>query len=238
VDTRRRVVCVGAVLTRELPDAHRTVDQPAVPARRSLVQRFLNLGHRFFDMERSWIPYDERYPDHPIPPELGSLNVSSIRLVNGMRMTFRREAIAAARFERALAAYAVVEDLDAVYRVSRAGAVVQANDARIHHLTAQGGRFPRQVVSQFAALSTVVLHALYSTNHRRSSRRLRWMFLKYAAINMAADLIRRRWSLPKVRAQLFGLALLRRFMAMDEATIVETYARIQRELELTASGRT
>jgi hypothetical protein len=229
-DTRRRVACVGAVLTPEVPDAPRAVDQPPAPSR-------WRLGHHFFDIERVWVPYDECYPDHPIPSELNGLNVSSIRLVNGMRMTFRRDAVAAVRFEEGIAPYGFPEDLDVVYRVSRNGAVIQANDARMHHLTAAGGRWPRQVFAQFMAFNTIILHGLYSTDRRRSGRRLRWMFLKYAAINTAADLIRRRWSLPKVRAQIFGLRHVGRFMAMDEAAIRERYPQIQRELFPSLPGR-
>jgi glycosyltransferase involved in cell wall biosynthesis len=229
-DTRRQVVSVGAALTPNLPDVPRAEGQVTSPSMPTLSRHLAAIGHRLFELESFWVPYDVDYPDHPIPAELKSLNIRRVRLLNGMRMTFRREPLVTTRFEDQLDAYGVPEDLDAVYRVSRHGAVLQAHDARMHHLVAKGGRPPHHLKGQITALSVIFLHALYSTDRRRSTRRLTWMFLRYTAINTAADLLRRRWSLPKVRSQLFGLTQLHRFAGMDEAMIRSTYPLAVRDL--------
>ena len=93
--------------------------------------RFLDFGRRLFSVESDeylWVPYDADYPDREIPAEVRGLNIIRTRLIGGMRMTFRRDAIAAVRFADLLEAYAAFEDFDAVYRVSRRGVLVLALD--------------------------------------------------------------------------------------------------------------
>ena len=144
-DSRALVQAVGAILDDRIPDAPEDASTKASSVTRhqvGLAKRFLDFGRRFFSVEYDrfldfgrrlfsvesdeylWVPYDADYPDREIPAEVRGLNIIRTRLIGGMRMTFRRDAIAAVRFADRLEAYAAFEDFDAVYRVSRRGVLV------------------------------------------------------------------------------------------------------------------
>ena len=250
-DSRALVQAVGAILDDRIPDAPEDASTKASSVTRhqvGLAKRFLDSGRRFFSVEYDrfldfgrrflsvgsdeefWVPYDADYPDREIPAEVRGLNIIRTRLIGGMKMTFRRDAIAAVRFEDLLEANAFWEDFDATYRVSRRGALVLALDARLHHLRAPGGRLSRGVICKLSALNSIVLHTIYSTDRRRSARRLARVFARLALIGLAADVLRGRWALPTPRGQLFALSKVNEIINMSMDKINDYYPRYQREL--------
>jgi glycosyltransferase involved in cell wall biosynthesis len=231
-DADGRILAVGATLDDRIPD-----DPGGVPSataavaapRRGLLAKLVQLSQRLVYIEHFWVPYDADFPSHAIPEGVLPANVIPTHWIGGMRMTFRREAIAACRFAEVLEAYAY-DDLDATYRVSRLGPIVNALDARLHHLVAPGGRLPRGVVAHLAALNAVALHVLYSSDLRRSARRLRRVFLRYACLYAAIDPVRGRWSLPVARGYLRALRQMGRLLRLDADEIQRIYPAYQRAI--------
>ncbi|TVQ19771.1 MAG: glycosyltransferase, partial [Leptolyngbya sp. DLM2.Bin15] len=77
--------------------------------------------------EHLFVPYTGSFPTQSFPtlPE-NQVSIFPVKLFQGFRMTYRRETIANVKFEPALLYYAAGEDLDASYRVSLHGALVEA----------------------------------------------------------------------------------------------------------------
>ncbi len=258
-DSRALVHAVGAILDDRIPDAPEDASTKASSVTRhqvGLAKRFLDFGRRFCSVEYdrfldfgrrllsvnsdefSWVPYDADFPDREIPAEVRGLNIIRTRLIGGMRMTFRRDAIAAVRFADLLAALAACEDFDATYRVSRRGVLVLALDARLHHLHTPGGRLSRGLTYKLGVLNGIVLHTLHSTDRRRSARRLARIYVRNVLIGLAADVLRGRWALPTPCAYLFGLSKINEIINMSSDKLNDYYSRYQRKLiESEARGR-
>lgn len=232
-DVGGRVLAVGATLDNRIPDDPAGAP-PATAAggmpRWGPLAKLVELSQRLVYIENFWVPYDADFPSHAIPEGVLSPNVIRTHWIGGMRMTFRREAIAACRFAEVLEGYASYEDLDATYRVSRLGPIVTALDARLHHLVAPGGRLPRGVVAHLAALNSVALHVLYSTDLGRSARRLRRVFLRYACLYAAIDPLRGRWSMPVARGSISALRDMGQLLRLDADEIQRTYPAYQRAI--------
>jgi len=258
-DFRALVQAVGAILDDRIPDAPEDASTKAPSVTRhqvGLAKRFLAFGRRFFWVEydrflafgrrlfsvdsdvetarrgTSWVPYDADYPDREIPAEVRGLNIIRTRLIGGARITFRRDAIAAVRFPDLLEAISAGEDFDASYRVSRRGALVLALDARLHHVWAPGirQRLSGGLMVKLGLLNRIVLHALHSTDRRRSARRLARVFARDALISLAADVFRGRWALPTPRAHLFALSKINEIINTSSDKLNDYYPRYQREL--------
>ena len=75
-------------------------------------------------------------PDHAFSPR----SRMEVELLSGCNMAYRREVIEALRFDERLDGYALGEDLQFSYRVSRCWKLVLTPDARLHHRHAGGGR--------------------------------------------------------------------------------------------------
>jgi GT2 family glycosyltransferase len=65
---------------------------------------------------------------------------TDVELLSGCNMTFRREVLETHRFDERLAGYALGEDLQLSYRVSRRWRLVLTPDARLAHRHTGGGR--------------------------------------------------------------------------------------------------
>src|SRR5205823_1396812 len=105
----------------------------------------------------SFLPYEGKWPGHAIPPECAHLDLSPAKALNGFRMTFRREVIASEGFLGWFIGYAPLEDLDATYRASRHGVLVNAHAARLCHLTHHAARPNQYSVAAQWVMSNAVL---------------------------------------------------------------------------------
>ena len=192
--------------------------------------------HRFFqrllilDTKEHFIPYEGYFRDYPLPEAVKELRVAQVRIFDGFRMTYRREVFAKEVFEPLFLYYAVAEDSDLSYRVSRHGALAMAVDARLHHYQSGSGRLSMVRVSALGGLNM----ALCLRKHSNNLRRDRWLFYRFILHLMFAqsirDLTNRRWSLPRMRGLLLALRYAPRLFAMSDQDLTEWYPNLQRKL--------
>ena len=90
---------------------------------------------------------------HPLPGWAAGMAVKPVPYMTGFRMSFRRDAIDAARFDEVLLRYAWFEDIDASFRVMRAGAVVVAERAGIYHHRVAASRANGRTMGLWAILN-------------------------------------------------------------------------------------
>ena len=105
---------------------------------------FVNKELLMNDVTVRFVTYSLRgYPVYEIPDALSALDINPVFLMAGFKMTFRRDAIASVQFDAAMISVGI-EDLDASYRVSLNGPLVNANAAFVHHFWAESGRDSRK----------------------------------------------------------------------------------------------
>jgi GT2 family glycosyltransferase len=196
---------------------------------KSRAYRFLWKHLFLMDTELNFLPYDGAFPKHEIPASVRKLNVQSVKLLEGFRMTFRRDAILKEIFEPMFLYYAAGEDMDASYRVSRHGLLLEAVEAKVHHFKSAGGRLSRFKVSVLAALN----QALCLRKHSSDLKRNRQLFYRLMARRMLAetlkDTLTRRWDLPQARAIWVAIKYSRKLFALPDEELAKWYPDFQRE---------
>ena len=176
-----------------------------------------------------FIPYDRSYPTHPLPTTLSALPIDRWPMGVGWGLTFRREICLAEPFEEILINYAAGEDSDMSYRATRRGVYVGARNARLCHLGAAAGRAPTFVWAVFNMLNPVALHALYSTDRRRSKILHRRMLARRVLISLAKDVYYRRWTMPTARGALIALSMVGTVFRKSEQQLRTWYPQFQAE---------
>lgn len=184
------------------------------------------------DISKLWIPYDGALPQHPLPlpAALARLNVYSMPMFHGCRMTYRREAIAQTLFEPLLRYYAAIEDADASYRVSRQGILLEAPDAKLHHFNSGSGRLSRYQVAALSALNQVACLRKHSNDLQRDRRKFRWLMARRTIAELLKDGLSRRWSLPQVRGTLTAWRYAQQIFALSLTELEQWYPRFQQAL--------
>jgi GT2 family glycosyltransferase len=207
------------------------ISETLAPTRRQLLWE-----NRFFrrllilDRKEHFIPYDGYFRDYPLPDAVKEPHVVPVRIFDGYRMTFRREVFAKEIFEPLFLYYAVAEDSDLSYRVSRHGALAMAVDARLHHYQSGSGRLSMVRVSALGGLNMAFCLRKHSNNLRRD-RSLFYRFILHLMFAQSIrDLVNRRWSLPHMRGLLLALRFAPRLFAMSDQDLTEWYPNLQRKL--------
>ena len=233
-DVDKQVVGVSAVMVdTPVDDAGEQSSEEVDNGHRQLrlVDRFEALGHRMLSIEHFLVPYEQKFPDHDVPETIRNLSVRPVRYIHGMRMTYRREAIEREMFEEMFEGYSASEDMDASYRVSRHGALVEISTAKLHHIKAGGGgRLAPFVHTALGVLNHAASHRLHSTNMNRSMRIYRRLLRKKLALEAARDLYKGRWRLPNARGVLFALRHLRDVANCSRYQVRQWYPTFQRKL--------
>jgi GT2 family glycosyltransferase len=195
----------------------------------SFFQRLIWKHLFLMDAGLLFLPYDGDFPKHEIPASVEKLNVHPVQLLQGYRMTFRRDAILKEIFEPLLRYYAAGEDLDASYRVSRHGPLLVALDAKVHHFQSASGRLPRFKVSVLSALN----QALCLRKHSSDLNRNRQLFYRLMARRVLAetlkDALSRRWDLPQARGILVALKYSSKLFTLPDEELAEWYPFFQHE---------
>ena len=207
-DTDNKVVGVGALQTFAMPDDSTSAMELDQPNRPSLRDKLNALFEQELDVERMLLPYDENYPDHPVPPSVSHLNVGSTRYMNGFRMTFRRSIISQIGFDESLKKYASAEDMDASYRASRFGALLNAYDARIFHDKSPNERLSRHTRELLGYMNLAYLYRIKGHDPKRLMMTFSGRLLRRMAVDAMRDASKQRLSFPCVRADLKALSLL------------------------------
>jgi glycosyltransferase involved in cell wall biosynthesis len=184
-----------------------------------------------------FIPYDRSFPNHPLPTTVTPLAVDRWPMGAGWGLTFRREICLAEPFEEILINYAAGEDSDMSYRATRRGVYVGARHGRLCHLGAAGGRVPTFVWAVFNMLNPVVLHALYSTDRRRSRTLHRRMLRRRVLISAAKDVYYRRWTMPTARGAIRALSMVGTVFRKSEQELRTWYPQFQARLYKRAGDR-
>lgn len=219
-DVAGRIAGVGIIGTPTPPDEQPVQAPVEPPARVGWLKAALN---RQLDMDRRFVPY---FPGDRL--DQGEIDVDgrkywTVRLLNGFRMTFRTELGRKVAWCEALLFYALHEDADFSYRLSRLGLLVMAPTGRVCHCQAPGGRLPRAVVDRLRVLNLAALHRVYSPNLASSRRRILATYSRAALLYLFLDLVKRRFSLPTVRAYLWGIARAWSILSAPAATFQDEF---------------
>ena len=211
-DSALRVVGVQAALAEAMP-TETAVQDDAKPVgwkqnqwtmKINPVQHFVWKNIFLMNNEVTCIPYYGTFPQHDVPAEVGALNVHPMRLFHGCRMTYRREVIGQERFEPLLLYYALNEDMDASYRVSKHGLLLEAGDAQLFHCQSNSGRLSRYVVTVLSLLNQAVCVRRYSDDLKRDRRRFYVLMVRRILSEFCKDGLSRRWDFPQLRGVLTG----------------------------------
>jgi GT2 family glycosyltransferase len=246
-DTQRKIAGVGAQEVAAPPPASWLVDLldaggdgNAPPARvgdsasesPARLRRRLrwNLAQLFDRGPGSFLPYEGRWPDKSLPRECAHLRVSPARALNGFRMTFRREVITSEGFLGWFIGYAPLEDLDATYRASRHGVLVNAHAARLCHLVHHAARPNHYSVAAQWVMSSAVLHAVFGHDRQALARAWRRRVRRFLLLELVKDLAKRRFTLPNFRGILHGARHLSQIYRMTPDELRRWYPRVQSAL--------
>jgi glycosyltransferase involved in cell wall biosynthesis len=238
-DNGRSVVGVNATNVAAPPDAS-PGSEVSVPTEFTSAKNYGPVARWVRHQLRAddiFIPYDRSYPAHPLPTAVAALAVDRWPMGAGWGLTFRREICRAEPFEEILINYAAGEDSDMSYRATRRGVYVGARRGRLCHLGAASGRAPTFVWAAFNMLNPVVLHALYSTDRRRSRMLHRRMLARRVLISVAKDLYYRRWTMPTARGALLALSMVGTIFRKSEQELRAWYPQFQAEKYKRAGDR-
>jgi len=193
------------------------------------VQQFIWKHVFLMNNEVTCIPYKGGFPNYEIPPALANLNAYTKRIFHGCRMTFRREVIAKERFEPLLLYYALNEDMDASYRMSQHGILLEATDSRLYHFQSGSGRLSRFIVSALSSLNQAVCVQRYSNNLKRDRRRFYILTLRRVLAEFCKDGLSRRWSFPQMRGVFVALRYSPIIFKMSIEELAHWYPQFQKK---------
>jgi glycosyltransferase involved in cell wall biosynthesis len=242
-DTELAVAGVQASLTDEMPSDVVVEDEkkkvgwsgngwlPVVSALHQFVWRNIFL----MDSTNLCVPYYGTFPKHEIPVPIQAMKVFPVNVSHGCRMTFRREAIVREKFEALLMYYALNEDMDASYRVSRYGVLLEAMNAHLHHFHSNSGRLSRYIVTALSALNQAVCVRRYSDDLRRDRLKFYWLTFRRGIAEILKDGLSRRWTFPQARGILISFKYAPLVFKMSDQQLAEWYPRFQQEF--VQSGR-
>jgi glycosyltransferase involved in cell wall biosynthesis len=177
--------------------------------------------------ESLFIPYDSRFPNHPLPSSLSKSSCKPTKLLRGFCMTYRREAILVEMFEPILRYYAPGEDLDSSYRVSRKGLLLNALNAKVNHFSCSAGRINRFSVQALSILNQSILLKKYSDNISVNIIKFYILGTRRLFAELCKDFLSARYSFPQFRGLLFGLSVSVRIFIYPEEEIYDWYINFQ-----------
>ncbi|MEM6756826.1 MAG: glycosyltransferase family 2 protein [Planctomycetota bacterium] len=184
----------------------------------------------FQDNERSFVPYDGSFHTAPMPDWLRERGAVTRGVLHGCRMTLRREAVLAHRFEEAFYRNGPCEDQDGSYRVSRSGLLVELPDAYLQHVSAPPNR---QQLKTIRAMNQIDHHYIVRKHSNRLSRdrwKLRWRLARYVFGDTVRDLGGKRWGMPRVRGHLQGWRAGRRLFRVGDDELLDVYHALRERI--------
>ena len=191
----------------------------------------LNWINRYVFMmaaDQLFLPYWGRLPAKP--PRIEADGAYVVPLLQGCRMTYRREVIARERFDQDLEKYAAAEDLDASYRASRHGVLLEAERARIYHHTVASGRLSRGHAAELSAMNIAfLLRKNAGAGGGPLLRLYSWLGRRLFA-EFLKDALSRRFALPQWRAMLHTSGSAWRLWTVPPSELSKRYAAIQESI--------
>ena len=231
-DVDNTIQGISAMSDPNPPDASEFIDKQAVQEGMIAVKPKQTKIRQFFKSllatdQTYFLPYDEDYPDRPIPEHLHNLNIGRIQVMAGYTMTFRKAILMKERFSEILQRYAAGEDQDLSYRVSRHGAIVNAINARLCHLEISGGRLSQFQVMVLAALNPSVLQQFYSPNRALVNRRWRQIFRRRVLIYFLKDLSQKNFHFSRTRGLLYAFSQFKQIYKRTPDELLQWYPEFQ-----------
>jgi GT2 family glycosyltransferase len=113
------------------------------------------------------------YPDHVFSPR----STTEVEVLSGCNMAYRREVLDALSFDERLSGYALGEDVQFSYRVSRRWKLVVIPDARLDHRHAGGGR---PVSNDYQAMAVFNRYLFFREHVARGA--LDWLAYAWSSI--------------------------------------------------------
>ena len=216
----------AASLERKVSIRHRIRGTTNI-LRRSRLARWFLARVLFESRDALFIFYEDRQLP-PVPSTCAHLPVRTVMTMPGSNMTVRRKIALREPFDPALRFYAAFEDLDATYRYGRHGALLVANQARLHHFEARSGRMPPDVVIAFQLLNMLVFIRRHSQDYQTNIRKYTTMLYRRLLAETIKDLIASRWRLPNAAGVIFAIRHWREVAAVAPDRLDEWYPAYQR----------
>lgn len=193
------------------------------------IQRFVWKHIFLMNNEVLCVPYNGDLPTYSAPKALQNLGANPVRIFHGCRMTFRRDVIVKERFEPLLLYYALNEDMDASYRVSLHGMLLEASNARLNHFQSNSGRLRRYAVMAMSAMNQAVCICRYSNDLKRDKFRFYLLTTRRVIAEIFKDALSRRWTFPQVRGILTAFRYAPIVFELSPEELAEWYPEFQKQ---------
>jgi glycosyltransferase involved in cell wall biosynthesis len=234
-DIEHAIHGISAIPVTKPPDIDVCVSGQEISLKSAKVRPNQTRLRRFFKSllatdQTYFLPYDDDYPNQPIPEHLDVLNIGRIQVMAGYSMTFRRQVFLKERFSEVLQRYAAGEDQDLSYRVSRHGAIVNAINANLCHLEISGGRLSQFQVTVLAALNPAILQQFHSQNRELVNLKWRRILQRRVVINFLKDLSERNFRFSRMGGVLYAFSKLPQIYKLTPDELRHWYPEFQRKL--------
>jgi len=181
-------------------------------------------------LDGHFVPYDGEVDRSPLSASVRAAGASVGGLINGGRTTVRRIWAKETGWSELLRYYSSHDDSDFSYRMSQKGRLVHAMDAGFFHADGNERTIGRYRINLIRVRNLMALHAIHSQNRLRSALRLTLSFIKFAVLYTLIDPAQKRFSLPTVRAYLYGLVQIPVFMFWPFKDFSDWYTKLQEKM--------
>ncbi|WP_108815598.1 glycosyltransferase family 2 protein [Loktanella sp. Alg231-35] len=215
------------------PDAPTSTEvaTPApAPQALSIRGRFRHWLEEFLTLDGHFVTYGPPVDRSPLPDPIRAAGASEGGLINGGRTTFRRKFGVQVGWSEMLKYYAPHDDSDLSYRMSRLGRLVHATNAGFFHADGNDSNVGRFRANTIRVRNLMSLHRVHSDKRLSSALRLIGSFAKFMALYCLIDPVRKRWTLPTVRAYGFGILQVPFFLFWPFADFQTWYTGLQEKM--------
>lgn len=226
-DKDEQIAMIGGHFTHGPYDADAPTVEDAIDVPRRGLRAWLEDQ---MSLENHFVPYGPPLDRSPPSDTIADMGILSAGLINGGRTTFRRKFGDQVKWSEFLRYYATHEDGDFSYRMSLQGRLFNAPKAGFFHADGNDSTFKRFRVNTIRLRNLMALHRVHSQNRVRSALRLAVMMLRFIALYLLIDPAQRRFSLPTVRAYLFGLIQIPVFMFYPYRDFQAWYVQLQEKM--------
>jgi len=232
-DKENEIAIIGGQFTDSAPDVENhpaELESRNDLATHSFLSSLKSRLENALTLQNHFVPYGPPVRDDEPPSSINSVKLLKSGLMNGGRTTFRRDYGIQCKWSELLRYYATHEDSDFSYRMSFYGKVLVARDAGFFHADGAEDRPNRFRTNTIRVRNLMALHRVESSHRVRSAWRLTVSFLRFAGLYMLIDPARGRFSLPIVRAYLWGIALIPYFMFYPFQDFTSWYTKQQEKM--------
>lgn len=233
-DTDHQLAMVAGHFTLHPPCADVMPDAIAFTAGRpGLVDHVRRWLENQFTLDKHFVPYDAQVDRDPLPPAVRAAGAIESGLINGGRTTVRRAWAVESGWSEMLRYYATHEDSDFSYRMSRYGRLAHATQAGFFHADGNEGTASQYSINTIRVRNLMALHAIHSEARMRSALRLAQSFAKFILLYTVIDPLQKRFTLPTLRAYLFGMAQIPVFLFWPFKDFRALYTELQEKMYAT-----